>query len=551
MRKKIYRYIFILSIISILVTTLFNMLSSYKLLTKQMEESVIAKTILLSNVLNTGVDYSQIDTSTLKDLRISVIENDGTVVYDSFKDYTQMDNHSDRPEVKQAFETGFGTSTRHSNTIGNKTFYVSVLLNNGNVLRVSKTTNEVYNVFKNTFPFTFLCIILSFIICHYIALILVKRLFEPLNNADINDDNLVLYDELAPLVKTIKNQKKELLEQFNVLESRTNTIKTITENIKEGIILLDLNKNILLTNTSLLNLIGLPNDNYINKNSLELIRDLSLQKSYDQALDGVSNDININFNNKTIQVLTSPVYQDGVINGTVSLFIDITQQANIDKIRREFSANVSHELKTPLTTILGLSELIYNNMVKKDDISIFGGKIKNESQRLLTLIDNIIKISQLDEKSFNNVLEEFSVTPVINDVVQILKVHLEEKNINIQINTNNEVISSNRQMFFELIFNLVENAIKYNNQDGSIIVNSFVEDYKTVIEVIDNGIGISEENQQRIFERFYRVDKSRNKKTGGSGLGLSIVKHIAGYINCEITLESELNKGSKFILKIN
>lgn len=481
--------------------------------------------------------------------RISVIDKSGTVIYDNYEDQLLLDNHSDRPEVQDAFNTGYGESLRFSNTLGEKTYYYATAINDNYVLRLSKTTNALFSIFKSSFPIIGICIFLSLLLSHYISLKLVKRVVEPINKIDLQNNNINAYDELSPLINTIKKQRIEINNQISILESRTSAIKTIVENMNEGIILIDNDEKILLKNSSISKMFN-AKDSYIDKDLIELTRDLTLQNAVKLALTGNQTDLTIEIDNKVIQVLINPVLFNNEINGAVLLFIDISKKANNEKMRREFSANVSHELKTPLTTILGLSELIYNDMVDKDDYKKFGEKIKNESQRLLVLIENIIKVSQLDEKSFSNTFEHLNISFIINDVVKTLEPHIEEKNIKLNIATNGELIHGNKHLIHELIFNLIENAIKYNKVNGEIFVSTEYQDNHVKIIVKDTGVGIDEKYQDRVFERFYRVDKSRNKKTGGSGLGLSIVKHIVDNHDGNITLESKPEIGSTFTVII-
>ncbi len=518
-----------------------------------MEQMINLRTLQLSKTLNiqedplNAIQKINIDKS---ELRVSIIDKAGVVIYDNTFDPSTLDNHSDRPEIEQAFKVGTGSSSRFSSTLGQRTYYYAILLDNDTVLRTAKTTNDFYNIFKGIFPIVGLCIFLSFILCHLLSVRIVRRVVEPINNIDFKSENINVYDELSPLIRTIKNQKDEITEQINNLESRTNTIKAIAENMNEGILLLDNKKNILLLNKGVLKLLSKKDENFVGKNAIELIRDLDVQNAIDLALNGKASEVILNSSDKIIEILFTPVYQGDSITGVVILLIDITRKSNNEKLRREFSANVSHELKTPLTTILGLSELIYNDMVQPNDYKEFGGKIKTESERLLILIDNIIKISQLDENLFTNTFENINITSVINDVVKSLDNATNAKGVTIFVDSNNETINGNKQYITELLYNIIENSVKYNKENGKVFVTTSTLNNKVKIEIRDTGIGIDENEQDRIFERFYRVDKSRSKKTGGSGLGLSIVKHIVESHNGQITVESTLNVGTTFKILI-
>ncbi len=529
------------------------MLTSYNLISEQMESIIDDTATTLADTLKYTDDpiyYLNNLYENKNNYRISIIDKSGTVLYDNYEDQQKLDNHSNRPEVQEAFNNGYGESIRFSNTLGQKTYYYALTLSDNLVLRVSKTTNALFSIFKNIFPIIGLCIVFSLLLCHYISLKLVNRVVTPINKIDLQSDSLNSYDELSPLVNTIKKQRSEINKQISILESRTNTIKSIVENMNEGIVLIDNNEKILLQNTSILDMFNIDNDDLIGKDILELTRDLSLQNALKKSLSGEQIDLTLELNRKVIQVLINPVFYDNSINGAVLLFIDISKKANNEKMRREFSANVSHELKTPLTTILGLSELLYNDMVEKDDYKKFGEKIKNESQRLLTLIENIIKVSQLDEKSFNSTFEYINISNVIKDVIKTLDSQIEKKNLFLKVTTNNEIIHANKQLLQELIFNLTENAVKYNFVNGEISISTEYIDNHVKLIISDNGVGIEDKYQNRIFERFYRIDKSRNKKTGGSGLGLSIVKHIVDNHDGKIYLDSALGVGSTFTVII-
>ena len=326
------------------------------------------------------------------------------------------------------------------------------------------------------------------------------------------------------------------------------SLKTIIENVREGIIVLNNRGYILSINRSAEEIFSLSRSGNTGKHILALNRSKILLKAAEEAMDGNSYEAILKKDNRKYNILSSPVYIENYIEGIILLLLDITEKEERDRMRREFSANVSHELKTPLTSIIGYSELMKNGIVKEEDVTKVSKRIYNESKHLISLIDDIIRLSKLDEKESELPLEEIDLYELANQVIYRLDVHAKEKNINVTISGESAVISGVKQILEEVIYNIIDNAIKYNNQDGSVNVNVRKTVNNIILSVEDTGIGIPAEDKQRIFERFYRVDKSHSKDTGGTGLGLSIVRHGAEFHNAKIELQSELDKGSKIKL---
>jgi two-component system phosphate regulon sensor histidine kinase PhoR len=328
------------------------------------------------------------------------------------------------------------------------------------------------------------------------------------------------------------------------MERRANTIQTITEDMQEGLVLLDKKGMILSANQSAIRLLGDEEKLYNGVHILQLTREMTIINHIKEALQGQSKDAVLTFGHKTMQVLINPVFENDRNNGVILLFLDITEKANAEQIRREFSANVSHELKTPLTSILGFSELLSSGMSKDDNITHFAGKINSEIKRLITLIDDIIKLSELDEGTGKKQWETFDLLDLAESVAEELAYIATEKNVSIQVKGEPLVITANQGMLGELLFNLLDNSIKNTLPGGKVTVDYERTDDTTTIQVTDTGMGIASEHLDRVFERFYQVDKSRTKKSGGTGLGLSIVKHIAQYHNGQASIVSEVGKGT-------
>lgn len=414
--------------------------------------------------------------------------------------------------------------------------------------------NELLN-YKDFFVFIFpifiiFIIAIIFLACKSLASSITKKILHPINTICIEDfsknlDSLSknIYEELSPFIKIISLQKNQIEEQSILLNQNSNIINIIVKNLKEGLILIDKKGIILSANKSAVMLFKNSFSDYSKKNFLELVREQNLQKSIKETLSGNVCDTFIKFEKKYIQAFLSPVFTDDQITGAIILLLDVSDKRNAEKMRREFSANVSHELKTPLTTISGYAEMITNDMVKYEDIKNISLKIKNESTRLISLINSIIKISRLDEGINTNDNENFYISEIVKNVIQSLKIEISNKNISIDVSGDSLLKSSNKHLIFEMIYNLIDNSIKYNKDNGSIkvIISS---GNKTQIDIIDTGIGIEKKHLNRIFERFYRVDKSRSKKTGGSGLGLSIVKHIVEYFDGDVKIDSTKDEGT-------
>lgn len=475
------------------------------------------------------------------DMRITLIHPDGIVAFDNAVGTEGLANHSDREEVVEALETGWGESRRLSATLGQETYYYAVRLADGSLLRVAKTTSSIWGMFRGVLP-AVICIIFIILVAGYLlAGNLTKRIVAPINNFDIkrlNTESTPPYDELVPFIRTIEQQRERIAAQFSDLQSRTDTISVIMDNMSEGIILINRQGLILSVNKSAAALFetDTPMDG---KNILELIRDLELLEQVRAALSGKRSELSIRRSGKSYRVFFSPVTD----RGALILFLDITEKMAAEQMRREFSANVSHELKTPLTSIYGHAEMLYNGIVKESDHHGFFGKIKDEAARLITLIEDIILISELDENTGGETFEEVSLSAIAAEAAEALSLKASEHKVTVGI-SGDAAMSAGRSMIYEMFYNLIDNAIKYNKSGGTVKVN--VSQMRDTIEIAiaDTGIGIPEDAQSRVFERFYRVDKSRSKKTGGTGLGLAIVKHIVLLHKGKLGLKSSEDQGT-------
>ncbi len=476
--------------------------------------------------------------------RVTWIDTDGTVLFDTQVDQTTMENHAEREEIQEAFTTGFGSAVRNSSTLTEQTYYEAQRLQDGTVLRISTNQESAWALMMGMLWPIVLIVVLAICLSAILAGRMSKNIVEPLNQLDLeqplkND----VYEEISPLLHRIHLQHRQIAEQMDQLKRKADEFQQITSHMQEGLVLLDGEGNILSINPAAKNLFEVEND-CVGKNFLMIDRTSSVRNAVNDALDKGRGYARINRNGRDYQLDFSRIESDGAVIGAVVLAFDITERLNSEQMRQEFSANVSHELKTPLQGIIGSAELLESGMVKPEDNSRFIGHIKKEASRLVTLIEDIIRLSQLDEGT-TLPTEAVDMLALAEEVKTILEKSASVKNVSLQITGNGFTVDGVRRMLHEVIYNLCDNAIKYNVPGGSVEIH--IESRR--LTVADTGIGIPPEHKNRIFERFYRVDKSHSKASGGTGLGLSIVKHAAAYHKAEITLESTPGKGTSISIQ--
>ena len=479
-----------------------------------------------------------------KDFRITLIESDGDVLYDTVSPADSMENHLGREEIREALAKGYGESTRYSSTLLERQIYTAKLLPDGTVIRLSETHYSVLSlILMMTQPIAIVAVIAA-----VLSLILASRLSEkiikPLNELNIDKPELKdSYEELKPLIERINSQQRQLKSQSAELRRKQEEFNAATYNMNEGIVLLNETGTILSINHSASKILS-ASKYCIGKDILLINRSIEIQNLLNKAQSGEHADVMMNINGLEYQINASPVVSDDSISGIALIIFDITEKEKAEQMRREFSANVSHELKTPLHSISGYAELMKNGLVKENDIVSFSSRIYSEAQRMIVLVDDIIKLSRLDEGTYDMELEETDLFAVAHETVDILKPAADAKNLTVTLNGGSSKIYGFPQLLNGLVYNLCDNAIKYNRQNGSVDITVIQDNNKTILTVSDNGIGIPKEHQERIFERFYRVDKSHSKEVGGTGLGLSIVKHAARLHDAEIKLESVPDGGT-------
>lgn len=476
--------------------------------------------------------------------RITWINNDGTVKFDSDATADKMENHLNREEFKEALQNGTGESIRTSDTLSEKTMYCAKLLSDGSVIRVSTNQYTVWILLLNMFQPLAIVIIIALVLSYSIAFFASKKIVMPINELALeNVEAVSTYEEIEPLVHRISHQNRVIREQIKELKRTQAEFNTITSNMKEGLIIVDTQGKILSYNKSavkLLNITSIKDKN---------LRDLNIDKQFTDditlALDGVHTNEVIKFGDRYLNIYCNPVDVDGKIKGAVAVLLDVTEKHQRDMLRREFSANVSHELKTPLTAILASAEIIEAESTPQETSVHFAGNIKKETNRLITLVNDIIKLSNLDDKSVLMETEDVDLYELAKNVKDTLTPIANNCKVKLELYGEKTMLSGVPTILTEIIYNLADNAIKYNRENGKVTITVAPVNGKATLMVEDNGIGISKNDQSRIFERFYRVDKSHSKEVGGTGLGLSIVKHGIEHHKGKIKLESEINKGTK------
>ena len=545
MKKRIFWNIFLSSLIAALLFGGAVLFAQYR----AFEALVVSELITECDYAQSGLLSAADEKAYLERLssrnRLTLIATDGTVLFDSASDVTKMDNHADRPEISDAKISGSGTSSRYSSTQLLKNYYYARLLPDGRVLRVASSQSSVLGMLNGMLPAMIGVLLLILIISVFFARFSAKIIIRPINALDLeNPLSNATYDELAPLLTGMERQRRENISRMEALSEKQREFTAVTENMREGFILLDASDRILAINGSASKIFGAEPSYVIGAHVLMLNRSVALQQAMEQSKKDGSGQATLIRGAYTYQVLASQVKDNLSPAGTVILILDISDRVAAEQMRREFSANVSHELKTPLTSILGYAEIMRDGVAKAEDTRRFAGKIFSEASQLMSLIDDIIRLSQLDEKTSLPEMTPIDLKEICEDVCQRLQPQAEKAGVSLNVNCASATVRGIQKILEEIVLNLVDNAIKYNTSNGSVGVTLRRNDQTVELSVSDTGIGIPEEHLSRVFERFYRVDRSRNKQIGGTGLGLSIVKHSAETLGAVVQLESRLGIGS-------
>lgn len=549
MEGKINTHLFIMGLVTAILVSLITWLVFFNAFQNQVNADLKTDAQLIA----TSYDYIT-DDNNLKDFakgqtRITLIKADGNVIFDSEK--KSDENHLERSEIKDALQEGEGYSSRYSETTRTNTYYYAMKLSNGNILRVAKDADALNSVFTSILPYMILIFIMLLIMSLAIGFFLTKKIINPITKlsesvddigTDIDADDI--YPELSPFITEIIAQKREIRYQLGKVEREKNKVAAIIQNMSEGMILLDLDKNILLMNEATKRIFNVGDVTLKHDSLLYISRDKDVNDCVDKALDGENSSLELMLNGRIYQMIANPVASQGEQIGVICLIIDITEKKEMESMRQEFTANVSHELKTPLTSISGYAEMIEAGIVKEEDIKNFAGRIRKESARLLSLISDIILLSRLDNSQKAEAIrkETVNLLTIAQKCADDIAVQAERQGVVVRVSGEEYIMRGNITLLTELVQNLCDNAVRYNrDKDGKVDIT--VGD--GFIDVKDTGIGIPPEHRARIFERFYRVDKSRSKERGGTGLGLAIVKHICELYDAKIELKSSEGFGTE------
>lgn len=544
MTKRIFRSVCIVAVVVLFASLALVMGVLYDYFSGSQENQLKTQTDLAAQ----GIEHegsSYFDGFDSEELRITWIDKNGKVLFDNKTDASSMENHLEREEVRQAVENGYGKSSRYSETLTEKSLYSAKKLSDGSVLRLSVSQYSVLTLFLGMLRPVLIIALLAVVLALLLAYRLSKNIVTPLNKLNLDSPlSNKVYEELSPLLKRMDAQQRQLKHQSEELKRKREEFETATENMSEGLIILNEKGVILSINRAAAKMLGLSEDS-VGKDIFSEKTSVNLKEPTQIALSGKNTEEVFALRDGNCQLLANPVSTDGKVTGAALLVLDVTEKERAEQMRREFTANVSHELKTPLQTISGYAELLANGMVADKDKTAFSEMIYAEAQRMIRLIEDIIKLSNLDEGAVELTRETVDLYVTAENTVRSLLPAAKKANVTLSLNGENAEIYGIPQLLTAVVYNLCDNAIKYNKDGGTVFVNVKNNAENIVLSVRDTGIGIPKEQQERIFERFYRVDKSHSKEVGGTGLGLSIVKHAAKLHDAKITLESEVGKGTE------
>ena len=546
MRKRIFRTTIaitlgvLLASLVLIVGVLYNSFRE-----RMMADMTHATSYVAHAVENEGLAY--LSENLPNESRVTWVAQDGTVLFDNWENAAAMGNHADRWEIREAMEKGRGAISRRSDTMAKRTVYYAVRLEDGSVLRMASTYDSLWSLMLHSLWPAALILIATFVVAMWLAGWLARQLTAPINAIDLTaPDDSGVYEELTPLVDRIRSQNRQIRQQVLDLRKQKEEFEAITAHMNEGLLVVDRDTRVLSHNGAALRLLEYGDPFEPGISALELSREEKFRSCVETVLSGRRCEELLEREDLCCRIYANPVEEEGRCTGAVLILMDVTEKERLETLRREFATNVSHELKTPLTSILGTAEIIQNGLVKPEDIPHFSGNIYREARRLIRIVNDIIKVSRLDEGDPAGEWESLSLRWIAETVVDYLTPTAKSRGVTLTLEGNCGNIQGVSRIVEEVIYNLCDNAIKYNYRDGRVNLRLSSGAEGEVLTVTDTGIGIPAEIQERVFERFYRADKSRSR--GGTGLGLSIVKHGAAYLGARVSLESKEGKGSAFTL---
>ncbi len=544
MTTRIFRCIFLVALTVLVSSLVFVMWVVHsRFLQTELAQLKVEASLASQAVSNEGLPYLESLDDTI-DCRITWISPDGTVLYDNRSDTVEMENHLQREEVRQALETGYGQSTRYSGTLMARYIYVAKLLPDGSILRLSASQGSVLGLMLGMWDSIALVIIAVLALSYWLSRRLSREVVKPLNELNLemplsNEG----YEEIQPLLRQLESQQRQLRAQSTELKQKQKEFNTVTRSLSEGLVLLNSSGTILSINPSAAKLLEVT-PNCLGADFSVANRNPAVAVLVEQALHGEKQEQTVTLSAGQYLAAASPVRSEGQVFGVVLLLFDVTQKHQAEQLRREFTANVSHELKTPLHAISGYAELMKSGLVPQSDMITFSEKIYQESQRMVQLVSDTLRLSRLDEGAADMQWDTVDLYEAAQHTVHELTAPAELAGVSIHLEGSSAYISAIPQLLGAILFNLADNAVKYNKPGGSVTIRIEDRAGEALLTVSDTGIGIAPENQQRVFERFYRVDKSHSKAVGGTGLGLSIVKHGVQILGARMDLESEVDKGT-------
>lgn len=549
MNKKIFRSSFIITSVVLLVSLGLMLGVLFKYFEQQILKELRSEAVYIAfAVENEGISY--IDYFNNSDKRITIVDTNGDVLADTLTEAENLNNHSDRKEIQEALAEGEGTSVRYSDTLMEKTVYYAMQLKDGTILRIAATRYSVIAVLLGLMPPLIGVVAIALFLSYLLSRRVSRIITGPIYNLDLEHPaSNETYEELTPLLGKISSQRKTIDQQQRTAQQRQEEFKLITENMDEGFLVIDNQTNLLTCNQAAIRLLEI--DEVKNDSVLMLNRTKGFRKVIETALAGERAESDMTVEDRQYNLIANPVFEGEMIIGAVIVILDITERVKREQMRREFTSNVSHELKTPLTSISGFAEIMKSGGTAEETVMDFSSAIYEEAQRLISLVNDIMELSELDEKNVPFEKEDVDLYELAREVIERLRPSADKKEISLNLTGESVHVIGVRKILDEILYNLCDNAIKYNKIKGTVDVMFRSTKRRIAVTVMDTGIGIPKGEQSRVFERFYRVDKSHSKEIGGTGLGLSIVKHGVIYHDAEINLVSEEGKGTSVTIYFN